>query len=247
MYKLGLIKSKPDKRDLLFENYFDKAALPTIPNQFGHDALVSDWQMLGNDRYGCCVWSGGAHETMLWNKEAGKEIVFTPENVLSDYASTGFNPATGANDNGTQPRDAMKYRVSKGLIDSSGNRHKIAAYVRIKAKNLDNVYAAMYLFGAVGIGIKFPSSAMEQFNNGQPWDVVNGSPIEGGHYVPIVAKRDNLIAVTWGKEQPMTNSFFLKYCTEVWGILSEEMLVDGCNLEGFNNEQLLSDLKLVKS
>jgi hypothetical protein len=36
---------------------------------------VAHWGMLGNDHYGDCVWAGAAHETMLWNKEAARNVL----------------------------------------------------------------------------------------------------------------------------------------------------------------------------
>ena len=58
---------------------------------------------------------------------------------------------------------------------------------------------AAYLFGAVGIGIRFPAFAMDQFNAGQPWDVqTTNAKIDGGHYIPLVANHANLEIVTGG-------------------------------------------------
>jgi hypothetical protein len=104
------------------------------------------------------------------------------------------------------------------------------------------VQEALYLFQAVGIGIEFPESAMQQFNSGEPWDVVSGAKVEGGHYIPLVAKRDNLEVVTWGALQQMTPAFYEKYCDEAWAYISEENLKAGKSPEGFNLEQLQADL-----
>ena len=95
----------------------------------------------------------------------------------------------------------------------------------------------------VGIGILFPQSAMEQFNNGEVWDIVPNSPIEGGHYVPLVAKRDNIMCVTWGAKQGMTEEFFQRYNDESVVYLSPEMFVNRKSPEGFDYDQLLSDLQ----
>jgi hypothetical protein len=86
---------------------------------------------------------------------------------------------------------------------------------------------------------------MDQFNAGRPWSIVSGSPLEGGHYVPLVALRGDLYCVTWGKLQPLTRAFLTKYCDEAWAILSPEMLTGGKSLEGFDLAQLQSDLKAL--
>jgi len=60
---------------------------------------------------------------------------------------------------------------------------------------------AIYLFGAIGIGIKFPNTAMDQFNAGKPWDIANNAKIEGGHYIPGVGRdaKGNFVVVTLGQ------------------------------------------------
>jgi hypothetical protein len=142
-------------------------------------------------------------------------------------------------------RDALNYRRKTGLIDAAGNRHKIGAFLALEPGNVDHLLEALYLFGIVGIGIQFPDSAMDQFNAGKPWSVVAGARIEGGHYVPLVAKRSNLECVTWGRIQPMTSQFYAKYCDEAWAILSPEMLKGGKSPEGFDLAQLQTDLNAV--
>ena len=101
---------------------------------------------------------------------------------------------------------------------------------------------ALYLFGIVGIGIEFPDSAMDQFNAGKPWSVVPGPKPREGHYIPLVAYRQHLECVTWGRVQSMTTEFFKKYCDEAWAILSPEMLRADKSPEGFNLAQLQKDL-----
>lgn len=251
MLKLGKLPARKDAVKFKLANYIDPAALPKPPKSFGHENLVGAklWQMLGNDQYGDCVWAGAAHETMMWNLEAGKHIDFQDQNVLSDYAAvTGFNPNDPNSDQGTDMQAAASYRRKTGIVDASGNRHQVAAYLAIKPGNLTELYQAMYLFGAVGIGIQFPKSAMDQFDRGKPWSVVKDSPIDGGHYVPLVAHRSHLMCVTWGQVQPMTLGFFQKYNDEAIAYVSLEALQNNKSPEGFDAAALLADLnKLPKA
>lgn len=234
-----------DRRDLQFMRY-RTGVLPAHPAQFGHENLIGAdaWGMLGNDTVGDCVFAGSDHETMLWTTEAGDSAMFTPENAIADYSAvTGYDPNDPSTDKGTDVRQALQYRQQTGLIDASGNRHKIGAYLALEPGNFDSLLETMYLFSAVGIGIEVPQSAMDQFNAGQPWSVVHGSQeMVGGHYAPLVAERGNLICVTWGRLQQMTLQFYMKYCDEAWAILSPEMLKEGVSLEGFDLAQLKADL-----
>jgi hypothetical protein len=66
--------------------------------------------MLGNDTVGDCVLAGGGHETMLWNREAGKTVPFTAANSIKDYSAiTGYAPADPSSDKGTDMEIADAY------------------------------------------------------------------------------------------------------------------------------------------
>jgi len=244
MLKLGKKPATPDARDLKMSAYLDTATLPTPPASFGLEKLVKVWSMLGNDQYGDCVWAGAAHETLLWDAIGHHDVAFSDQAVLSDYsACTGFNPDDPNTDQGTDMRVAASYRRKTGIVDSSGHRHKIGAYLSLAPGNLAHIELAAYLFAATGLGIQFPGSAMDQFNAGKPWDYVPHSTIEGGHYIPIVGKDNSyLYCVTWGKVQPMTFRFFAHYADEAFGYISNEDLVNGKSPAGFNVTQLKKDL-----
>lgn len=137
-----------------------------------------------------------------------------------------------------------EHRAKTGLADTTGTRHRIAAYLSITPGNVDHILLAAYLFGACGIGIQFPQSAMDQFNAGKGWSLVKGSPIEGGHYIPVVARRSSKPQIVmWGKEISATKGFLAAYCDEAWAIISPEILnASGVTPEGFNLDQLRADL-----
>lgn len=249
--KLGKTAARPYQLHL--GDYLDHAKLPIIPLQFGHDLAVKSWGMLGNDMVGDCVVAGGFHETMLWNSETGVSVAVSQRCALETYSAiTGYDPTQTAED-GSNPTDqgtdvqvAAQWRVDHGLVDDHGNTHKIAAFVAIKP-NLAELYAAAYLFGAVGIGLQLPSSAQDQFDAGEPWTVVPGDSIEGLHYVSVVARRtDGIHVITWGREQVMTEQFFRTYCDEAVVYFSEEMLSGGVDLDGFDREQLVADLHALR-
>jgi hypothetical protein len=249
--KLGKHAATFDPRDLKFAEFVPGVgSLPKHPARFGHEHVVgkSAWGMLGNDAHGDCVFAGAAHEHMLWERAGGAPVAtFTAANVLADYGKvTGFDPATGKNDNGTITREAMSFRRRTGVADGAGTRHKIGAFLSLDPGNWDMLLEAVYLFGAVGIGIEFPDSAMDQFNAGAPWDVVAGASIDGGHYIPLVAKRNRLVCVTWGRTQEMTRRFYSRYCDEAWAIVSTEIVADdGKSPEGLDLPALLSALQDV--
>ena len=240
----------PDHRDLTFAAY-RTSTLPPVPPTWGYDNIypVNGWGMLGNDEYGDCVWAGAAHETMLDNLVAGHPVTFTTAGVLSDYsACTGFNPNDPNTDQGTDVRTALNYRRKTGIVDAKGVRHKIGAYLsldvsRIQTGDFSEVAEAAYLFGQVGLGVELPDSAMTQFNEGKMWTYVAGSQIDGGHYIPLTAKRRHLEIVSWARIVPCSEPFLEHYVDEAWAILSPDFLQqDGETVTGFNLSQLQADL-----
>jgi hypothetical protein len=248
-FKLGKKPARPGAVRLKLASYTNAAALPPAPAVFGHDALIGarDWGMLGNDRYGDCVWAGAAHETMLLAREAGAVVLFTDAGVLGDYsAATGFDPAKPETDQGTDMQEAAAYRRSSGIVDGHGIRHKIAAYLALEPGDMEHLHQAAYLFGAAGIGLQLPVSALTQSEHGQVWNVVAGAPIAGGHYVPLVGRRaDGLHVVSWGVDQVMTEAFLKQYCDEAIAYVSQECLRNQKSPEGFSYADLISDLALL--
>lgn len=232
--KLGKKPARPEAYKLRLADYLDTAAvLPTIPTNFGHYPLVSSWGVLGNDVVGDCVIAGDLHQTMVWNAEQARTVPVSDACAIQNYSAiTGYDPSqtdpqTGDNptDQGTDVQEAAQWWIKQGLIDAAGRIHKIAAYVSVDPHNIDELRAATYLFGSVGLGLDFPDSAMQQFQRGQAWVPVVGAQSLGGHYVPVLGFRgDNAIGVTWGELQLITAPFITERADEAIACLSLEML-----------------------
>jgi hypothetical protein len=246
---LGKTPARPGAAKLKLAKYIDAAALPKPPAEFGHERLVTNWGMLGNDTAGCCVWAGAGHEVMLWNREAGRTANVTTTSTLKNYSLvTGYDPTTGANDSGTDMEEAAKYRRQTGLLDADGKRHKIGAYVALEPGDLDQLWYATYLFDGVGIGVEFPTQWMDAFNAGKPWDAIRRPKVEGGHYITAPAKRaGDAVIITWGQATPLTPRGYQQFNDESLAYLTEEKLTNGRSLEGFDLATLRADLALVSA
>lgn len=252
---LGKKPARPEAQLLKLSMYLRAEALPTPPSTFGWDNLVTSWPMLANDSVGDCAIAGSLHETQLWNAAAKKTIPLDDACALKNYASvTGFTPVDpdgnpwpdGENptDQGTDVADLMKYRQQTGLVDADGGVHKIAAALALEPGNLHQLAAAVWIFGAVGVGFQLPAFAQDDFSAEKVWAPQSAdSTIEGGHYVSFVGLGDYWHGVTWGGVAQITDGFVSKYCDEAWVCLSEEMLTNGVNLDGFAQAQLVDDLK----
>lgn len=186
--------------------------------------------MLGNDTVGDCTFAGSDHEHMCWTgigNGGALSAKFTKQNTLADYSAlTGYKPSDPSTDRGANISQVMDYRRTTGVVDATGARHKIDLGVRLKI-NWDTFIAAVWAFKAVAVGTLVPSSAMQQFNAGEPWSYTGDHNIEGGHYIPAVGsprKSSEVAVITWGRRQIMDRDFFEAYVDELWVPLSREAM-----------------------
>lgn len=246
--KLGKKPARPGAIKLQLASYLAPAVqLQPPPPEFGYEArLPTDWGMLGNDAVGDCVWAGAAHETMLWNKLASRDVGFSVADVLADYsADTGYDPADPATDQGSDMQAAASYRLKTGIVDSAGTRHRIGAYAAIAAGNLDQIKFAAWTFAAVGIGLTVGRNQIDQFNADQPWSGDPGADA-GGHYVPVVGFRKGLLlCVSWGKVQAITVDYFARNNDENVVYFSQEMISRGAGPTGVYVWRLGQDVKAL--
>jgi hypothetical protein len=84
------------------------------------------------------------------------------------------------------------------------------------------------------------------------WDVVanggaNAAPGSwGGHAVFVPAyDSDGFTCITWGAPKTMTLAFWNEYCDEAHTLLSQDWLSAKGSPNGFDQAQLLADLKAI--
>jgi hypothetical protein len=244
--KLGKLPARPGAVSLRFSDYANTTLMPDPPRDFGHETLIANWGMLGNDVAGNCFFAGSCHEIMLWNAEAGVTVPFDDKTALANYSEvTGYDPTQPNSDNGTDVASALALRRRVGFFDATGKRHKIAAYVALEPGNIEQLRYAAYYFDGVGIGVQFPEQWMESFSQGsRRWDHVASPNYNGGHYISTVAWRDgNPVVISWGQKIQLTPAAFQQNADEVYAYLTIEKLVNGIDLEGLNLAKLEDDLK----
>lgn len=250
--KLGKGVARHDPRTLLLASYVT-TTLPAPPATADLTAKVgASWGMMDNDQIGDCTCAAAGHLIMEWTANAGKKMVTpTDKQIVGAYSAiTGYNPTTGANDNGAQEIDVLNYWRQTGIAS-----HKIGAYVALEPANHIHIMDSVYIFAGCYIGVQLPISAQAQVQNHQPWSVPPGGPIGdgkpgswGGHAVPVVAYDSRgVTVVTWGALQMMTWSFWEAYCDEAYAILSNDYL-DGKKKApaGFSMQELQADLADLK-
>lgn len=240
-FKGGRLPNDPDKPRVRLAPFLRHASsLPPMPILQDWGSRVTDWGMALNDRMGDCTVADIAHtlkQTSLY--ATGSEVSIPDSEVVAAYSAiSGYDPATGANDNGAIMQDVQNYWRKTGV-----GGHKSLAFAEVDVTNLDEVYAAINVFGSVHLGMDFPQSAMDQFNRGQGWTLSDiNNQVVGGHDVVGVGydkTRGVIYVVTWGRLIPVTNEFFKKYFVEGWvSIIPEWLDVTGHNPLGLDLQGL---------
>jgi len=190
------------------------------------------WGMDANADWGCCTIADGDHEDKAAEAAAGNAVVAsTDAEILAIYSAvTGFDPNAGPpgnnpTDNGAVMQDVRSYWQKTGFT-LGGQSHKILLFAELDVHNDTLVRWALDQFGAVGIGVNFPRSAMDQFNAGQPWNTLtNDGGIEGGHAVAVVGYDGTYwYVVTWGQIQKVTPAWWRAYVEEAWTALTADFV-----------------------
>jgi hypothetical protein len=245
--KLGKLAPKFNRKTLVLFKYADPDVLPTPPAKTYWEYMVKDYPMMLNDTLGCCVFACGGHMVQNWTMHAGAEIIPPNSVVLDAYEKVGgYVEGDPSTDNGASITDFLAWWQTNGFAGTS-----LSGWAKIDQTNLTAVKQAIFMFGALDIGFQVPQSALDQFNAGQPFDVVpDDGGIVGGHSVCMLGYgADGFACITWGKIQYMTNAFFAKYCDEGYALLTQSWLdTAGVSpIAGLNLAQLQADLAAVKA
>ncbi len=224
-----------------------ESLLPAPPAVCRYDSAVTTWPMYGNDTIGDCTCAAAGHLIEVWTAQAGAPSVPLESAIVAAYsAMTGYNPATGANDDGALETDVLAYWQNTGI---AGN--KVGAYASLQPADLNGLRRAVWLFGGVYLGIAVRQSAEQQFEAGEPWDVAGPwlNPIEGFHAVPIVGYDAQFFYVcTWGAIQRATPEFVAQQADEAYAIVDAAFIgANGLAANQFNLSQLQADLQAVSS
>lgn len=257
---LGKLPATPENVKIQFSDIASTVQLPDPPAEFGHEALIKDWGMLGNAQAGCCYISSIDHSDMLWNAEAGVTVPFSDTSAIRYYQelTQHFNgvaydpaqsdPLTGENptDTGINVSLALPLLRNIGTLDDAGNRHKIGAYVKLHIDPEELRYAIRY-FDGVLLGVTMFQEWQEAFQQGNyVWDAVSNpdATAVGGHAICGVAWRNgNPVIISWGEPVTLTIDAFEQSCDEVYALLTLEKLVNGVDLEGLDTPKLQDAIK----
>lgn len=241
--KLGRKAIKTDSRTLALGRYLKPGLRPPPPAADWTKGIPS-WGAMLNDKLGDCTIAGAAHAVQVWTANTGR-MVTVPDDTIRRYYEKwdGYVPGKPGTDTGGIELDVLNDWRKNGF---DGN--PLMAFADPKHANLVEVRQSIALFGGVYIGLSLPLTAQTQ----EVWDVVPGGSAKakpnswGGHCV-FVPKYDRtgFTCITWGKLQTMTVAFWNKYCDEAHTLLNKDWLAAKGAPSGFDQAQLLTDLKAI--
>jgi hypothetical protein len=232
--KYGRLPAKRGVAQTL-SKYTRAIALPPPPVTCKPPNIV--WPMDLNNQLGDCVIAAVAHCIQRWNG-----AVLTNDRVLALYEQlSGYNPADPNTDRGCVETDVLT-----SWINGSIPENKLSAFVSLNISDLDELRDAINWFGIVYLGINCPQAAE---SNTVVWDVVEGSPILGGHAVILVGyDADFFYVVSWGMLIATTPAFIAKYTEEAYALLDTAWLqANNLTPSGFDLAQLQQDMDELKS
>jgi hypothetical protein len=248
MPRLGWVEAPPDPRTLRLAAY-TTPALPPPPKTINWYGKVRQWPVLGNDQIGDCVIVSCSHHIQGWSAYTGAEVLVAQPDVVRAYSAvSGYDPATGANDDGCRILDALNLWRATGI----GGR-TIGAYVRVNHQDLAEVRAAAYLFGGLIIAARLPKAAAAQFRTRRMWSVTGGpngrAGSWGGHAMHLAGADPRGFTVsTWGSTQHLTVGWWKTYVAEAYAVIGPEWVADtGLSPSGLNMAALVADLHAITS
>jgi hypothetical protein len=218
------------------------------------------WQELGNDVAGDCVAVTWANvRRLVTTKLSGKSMYPTQAQVWQLYQTQNpkFNPAGtedtngpgSSQDSGMDIQTLLEYLVQNPGPDSS----QAAAFASVNPANVDEVKAAIAIFGYVWTGIDVQNQNMKQFASNQPWTWAKGSKEVGGHSVitggygwstaaPIGADER---FITWAQETSFTDEYWDNGVDEAWVVIWPEYFGSAEFLAGIDLTQLQTDYQEI--
>lgn len=240
---LGKGPVKHDARTLKAEKYLQYNAPPPLRDWTGF-ADPSFGYML-NDKLGDCTCCAPGHLIQCWTAEQGTELTLPDSAILKAYEDVGgYRIGDPSTDNGAQLLDVLNYWRKTGI-----GGHKIGAYVQLNIRDIEQIKAAINLFGGVYVGAMLPKAAQSQDIWLGPKDLKgDNSPESWGGHAMASCKYDHTYIefITWGARQKAEWGWWSAYVDECYAILSAEWVTNNLLApNGLDITVLTQDLGLI--
>lgn len=233
----------PKHADSLRLGHYLTGQVPPHPTAADDLGDVSTWEMGGNDQFGTCGPTSVAnqrHQVVTYLAPGG--ALPTLDDVFDLYRRSGnpdFDPATGEDDNGVDMQTMLEALVAGGI-----GGVKPLAFASVDHTNLDEVRAAVDLFGGLLLGVNLEVAQQAQTDQGL-WDFRSsgewgGHAILAGSYTSAARGRD-IAVVTWTEIVGTTDAFEAHQLDEAWVVIWPEHLTSARFQAGIDLATLAAD------
>lgn len=221
--KTGALPSRTDARTVTYRAIHQALTLadPRRTPPFFVDTRPRNarWSMNGNDRYGCCAFSGIVRIMQNNAARKGRTLDITDDDVVKAYLDS-----TGGADVGQMPINALNYMRSIGI-----KGHKVLAYARVSDRDVYERQSALTTFGSLYVGAGLPARLDD--DRDLRWELTprekrtaNDAPRSlGGHAYPIFGfQRGEEFAVPWDQEVVEVSDWTEQYREETWVLVDNQ-------------------------
>lgn len=218
---------------------------PRHPVAVNHFGGVSDWGLYENDRYGDCGPASVANlRKMVTLYLGGAERSPSQDDVFDLYrrsGNPGFDPVDpgGEGDGGVDMQTMLEAVRAEGI---GGVR--CAGFAKVDHTNLDEMRAAIAIFGGLLLGVNLETAQQRQTSRGV-WTWENsaewgGHAVLAGAYTSAVSGSD-VGVITWGEIVGLTRAFERHQLEEAWVVIWPEQQGTRAFQEGVNQAALAGD------
>lgn len=229
-------------------------ALPEHPLTADHLTGVHRWMLGANNRFGTAGPAYVANSAVLtWRWLVGEDITVTDDAIFGLYrrsGNPGFDPSTGAGDDGVDMTVMLSALVSGGItITHADGKTETVKPLCFAAHDtdIDTVGAVTSIFGAGGFGLDLDDAQQAQTDAGL-WDYVAGSGQWGGHATlggsyasPGGAGQRAGVNITWQLPVRTTDAFIAHQLAEAYVIVWELLWDHPAFRQGVDGAALASD------
>ena len=254
-HKLGRLKRSFDPRVPHMSALLAGQTLPPPPPAIDWTKdMPANVGMMLNDTLGDCTCAAVYHALQVWTANASTKMDTEPDaDVEKLYMlACGYNPKVPGEGPGGNEQHVLTYLMRKGAPTgpAGAQAHKIAAFVEVDPRNIDDVKRTINDCGVAYIGFNVPEYILPPSGNTPAvWDVQSSdTKIIGGHAV-VLAGYDAKGArvISWGQYYTMTWAFFSKYVDEVYAIADQSWIqTKGTSPAGLTLAQLEQQMQGLK-
>jgi hypothetical protein len=254
-YKLGRLPRSFDPRvPHMSALLAGTAPPPPPPAQDWTVGMPANLGMMLNDTLGDCTCAAFYHAIQVWTANANPPMVTASDVKVEKLyeQGCGYKPSQGGEGPGGNEQHLLTYILKRGAPAPAGaGRVKIAAFVEVDPRNLDDVKRTIADCGLAYIGFTVPAFLMPP--NAPPpavWDVqptADNSSV-GGHAVILAGyNARGARVISWGQYFTMTWAFFGQFVDEVYAIADAHWIdAKGTSPAGLSLAALEAQMQALK-